>query len=1495
MNTKHDEPKAEAHAGDNSQFLIRLKEEIDRGFSITPFLGSGVSAPSGILMGQDFDDYLTFVIYRVLQSDGWDLRNRGWPPKPSSKEMNAARKEIREMYSRTLHESYGCIALSGNEDDQQVVHVVTDRYDVKVLALKRADEQMVPESGQRLILIYNVANAPIKEHDNVKIRIFGVHGSRYPDIPLQELKGIGEHNDKLLTQFQERLKSLWNQDLPDRTKYDLATTILALAASHPQHRRFFEDLEDRMPIPEAHKLSLQMKRPLVPQILRSSRLREEESQFEQMRHHWGIKDEPSEPNQTRSSRAYIEDAALRSMSHWTRMLEFLSQVRPGVRVSAPWLDKPNSGVIDSFNAHITRDRHPNLIHNLIARLSRSLRMRLLLTTNFDSLIEQSFRAQGEPLHVLPVSIKGGLPAYATVRAQDCLVKLHGDLLETRADSSINDPPGYQDRKRFYQYLRGYQATAAKSFRDVIPSHLLVIGYSANDARCVQMIKFVLDLDEAFHLFWVCYSQDDLKIIDRLFKDYKNRLTFAVTDRADLLLWELYQKLNLTLPGGGYSFQFGHLVPPRPKVLDNESEPTDNSKTQLENLETTIGKKLIPVTHEVPGGDQSAEESNGEPNQNPAVIWIDSKSGVAQRLSAYFYHLQKKRARAIWLELEDFACATHLLAGIFRSIAMRSGHFQLEWFSFPTDGAPNPADQAERIRTNVMIFVEKYGVDASEWTIFLYGRNGPGGCCGWSLSYWTEEHYKGLNMVLEVLHRIGFRVIYMAFGEQRALRNHDDPNHKDKTAFITRYVSSLYSKPAAGALNDDYKAWSSIAWGNIPLDRNPVLVDTHDHISDPNSGRSPETRFIHELPKEEFERIREGSQRQTYEETVKKVTEAFCLIDADGDNQSELLRRLKAARMLWLYGITLFRQSRHSAALLSEAVFPCPFRFEHGKDNDEIRRMVLFGIDEAKSNNPDLAEEWVALIGDHKDFEPERLGWVNWLESRDLLLSKPGGYTWKYRDTRLGIQYVLEQSPHFLYYRKGISWTSESGKSRLRQAEPRELDSIWRLRGRIHFWIGEWYMRAFHSTLHHLPLLETIYHSIQCMLQAPYYQQPLRGEDSCAHTGDNEDNALTFTRFRLAWRALCQLRRAVADGAKSLQFWMPGVDIEAIHFHGLGEDIDKSIDCIKQQMKKEILEKMKSRPALIERMNNGLNTLAVELKELRLTVLSEGRPHKQKALAVGSAFLGEGKGFARIIPVAHTTETIDSDSEWLRTEVEEALAGLLSESNNGDSARFCEVFASVGGASNLDQTVRGFRQDWLTLWAKDEGPELWLFQLSNLISEASYRVVRRAKLLLYSSESGYSDSSGEHLTLWKNACALCNLALNLIYHLGIDGREEIYQLRIQILTRYGMALGYLGRFKESHRRFNEAHALLVAGLRSLERKELAKIHLRRAEMLLARAHYLVKPPDEDEGGEGSQHIATIRPIVACIDDAWAALERANLSMTGTNHSGFWWYRLVVCQV
>ena len=79
---------------DESAFILQLRKELRAGHSLVPFIGSGCSAESGILMGSQFTDYLGYVLWRCLvpvDDAHWDIRKAGWPPFPDQAGIQSAR------------------------------------------------------------------------------------------------------------------------------------------------------------------------------------------------------------------------------------------------------------------------------------------------------------------------------------------------------------------------------------------------------------------------------------------------------------------------------------------------------------------------------------------------------------------------------------------------------------------------------------------------------------------------------------------------------------------------------------------------------------------------------------------------------------------------------------------------------------------------------------------------------------------------------------------------------------------------------------------------------------------------------------------------------------------------------------------------------------------------------------------------------------------------------------------------------------------------------------------------------------------------------------------------------------------------------------------------------------------------------------------------------------------------------------------------------------
>jgi hypothetical protein len=206
--------------------------------------------------------------------------------------------------------------------------------------------------------------------------------------------------------------------------------------------------------------------------------------------------------------------ALHSLKDWRSTLEFLARLY--FREQKLSLEDVDQSIIDNFNFHITRGRRPNFGHSMLCHLVGPAHIRTVLTTNFDTLIEDAFAKLNLKFEVISVGLKDALPSPDMVHSLNCIIKLHGSIKDTRADQSLNSIPTLDDKKRFCSYVRG-----GDQFRDGArfrPGHLLVIGYSGTELRCVRMIKFLLSQDPEAKVYWVCFKKADQETLQKIFHD-----------------------------------------------------------------------------------------------------------------------------------------------------------------------------------------------------------------------------------------------------------------------------------------------------------------------------------------------------------------------------------------------------------------------------------------------------------------------------------------------------------------------------------------------------------------------------------------------------------------------------------------------------------------------------------------------------------------------------------------------------------------------------------------------------------------------------------------------------------------------------------------------------------------------------------------------------------------------------------------------------------------
>ena len=118
------------------EFIDKIVQDADLGYSFIPFVGSGLSSPSGIIMGIEFTNYLAFTTYLVLanpedrpkthgedESHRWDIAKKGWPPLPTKDEVDLAREWIRKRFEALCQQLQLQVAYDGG-DPQRIKSLI---------------------------------------------------------------------------------------------------------------------------------------------------------------------------------------------------------------------------------------------------------------------------------------------------------------------------------------------------------------------------------------------------------------------------------------------------------------------------------------------------------------------------------------------------------------------------------------------------------------------------------------------------------------------------------------------------------------------------------------------------------------------------------------------------------------------------------------------------------------------------------------------------------------------------------------------------------------------------------------------------------------------------------------------------------------------------------------------------------------------------------------------------------------------------------------------------------------------------------------------------------------------------------------------------------------------------------------------------------------------------------------------------------------------------
>ena len=135
--------------------------------------------------------------------------------------------------------------------------------------------------------------------------------------------------------------------------------------------------------------------------------------------------------------------------------------------------------VDSLFQMLNRGRVPGNSHRFLAFLARLLNWKLILTTNFDDLIEKALRSEGLEPTVFDVWRQAELPNKELVEGGLSVVKLHGSAYGLRAGESLDDPLSVDEKTKLVAYM---------------PENalLLVLGNGGADRRIMDLVEAVLE-------------------------------------------------------------------------------------------------------------------------------------------------------------------------------------------------------------------------------------------------------------------------------------------------------------------------------------------------------------------------------------------------------------------------------------------------------------------------------------------------------------------------------------------------------------------------------------------------------------------------------------------------------------------------------------------------------------------------------------------------------------------------------------------------------------------------------------------------------------------------------------------------------------------------------------------------------------------------------------------------------------------------------------------
>ena len=427
--------------------------------------------------------------------------------------------------------------------------------------------------------------------------------------------------------------------------------------------------------------------------------------------------------------------AVGAMAEWRTALLFLSRLvhdKRGAGFQSEELlalDAPHQDVLDAGIREALKGKYPTLEHRMLAALGIPLRLDVILTTNFDDLLERAFVRAKNPVTVFDVPLNGTLPPWSALSSQRSLVKLHGTRHSLRADYTLDALPSESDRWRFLEYLvspEGRERVTSQchpDYNDPLPpvNHLLVMGVAATERRTRSFIEHAWrHLKHEFKVLWLCHTTADVaKVqtfteeflvshhVSHLPKDWKGSHILRYT-HLGLFFLQLYQTIRRALPTSGIIFPTVSrlAVPPfsrrTPGKRDAQRRAVLPEVDGAATLITDIEKRLM------------AFRAPRYPFTKLVVVSSHADVQGVTSVCAQVYDRHQKDDMCLWIDMNDISSTDNLFEQLFDAAYYRLG--VETWM--PVFVPKDPLLRANEIRRLAHSTTKP-------WLIFLNARETPG--------------------------------------------------------------------------------------------------------------------------------------------------------------------------------------------------------------------------------------------------------------------------------------------------------------------------------------------------------------------------------------------------------------------------------------------------------------------------------------------------------------------------------------------------------------------------------------------------------------------------------------------------------------------------------------------------------------------------------------------------------------------------------------------------